>query len=169
MTKEAHVHYKRYKALYRHQEYALALEEANAAVAADPTFALGYISRGYALRRLGRRNEALAAVEQALGLAPDNPFALSVKGAVLGELGRSEEARETFERALAIAGEKHRAALHYDFACFWAGRGGADECREHIKTAVDLYPQYKVMAATDPDLTVFAETVWFQNLVAFAR
>jgi tetratricopeptide (TPR) repeat protein len=168
-TKEAQTHYWRYKVLYRNGEYSLALEEADAAVAADPSFALAYVSRGYVLRKLGRRDEALAAAGQALALAPDNPFGLSVKGAVLGELGRDEEAREAFERALAVAGEQDRPALHYDFACFWAGRGAADECREQLETAVALNPRFKIIAAADRDFDVFAKTAWFRNIVALTR
>lgn len=168
-TEEAQTHYWRYKVLYRNREYRLALGEADAAVAVDPSYALAHIGRGYALRRLGRLTDALAAVEQALIIAPDNPFALSVKGAVLGEMGCVEDGREAFTHALAVAAEPDRAVIHYDFACFLAGQGAGGECREQITIAVALNPRFKVIAANDPDLAVFAETAWFQSLVAFKR
>ena len=60
---------------------------------------------GEALRLLGRNEEALAALEQALALAPDDAYALGTKGQVLLALGRKDEALAMLERAAGLPSE----------------------------------------------------------------
>lgn len=52
--------------------------------------------------KLGRAEEALALLDEALGQEPGNAEALGHRAAALGELGRPQEALECLDRALAV-------------------------------------------------------------------
>ncbi|MCX8038260.1 MAG: tetratricopeptide repeat protein [Candidatus Sumerlaeia bacterium] len=56
-----------------------------------------------ALRRMGLRTQALAALRKSLALDPDKVFTLRALGQLCWELGRREEAVKYWERALEIA------------------------------------------------------------------
>jgi len=60
------------------------------------------IAAGYALRSQGRTDEALAALERALGYQPDNVALHADIAGMLGEAGRLDEAISWTERSLAI-------------------------------------------------------------------
>ena len=51
--------------------------------------------------KLGRADEALPLLQEALALEPENPEALGHCGTALAELGRKAEALAHFDRALA--------------------------------------------------------------------
>ncbi|MCB9899446.1 MAG: tetratricopeptide repeat protein [Planctomycetes bacterium] len=68
----------------------------------EKTRGAGLYQKAYILDTLGRRDEALAALEQADGLPFDDAYrALSLHGRFLQEDGRFAEAESLFERALA--------------------------------------------------------------------
>ena len=58
---------------------------------------------GYALRKLGRHQEAVETVGRALALAPDFVDALPNRSASLGDLRRRDEARADHDRAIKLA------------------------------------------------------------------
>ncbi len=60
------------------------------------------LRRGMSLHELGKREEALAAYEQALRLDPNNASVHECRGLVLGQLGRREEALAAYEQALRL-------------------------------------------------------------------
>ncbi|MFD9030623.1 tetratricopeptide repeat protein [Streptomyces sp. NPDC059567] len=71
------------------------------------------VGRSYALYDLGRCEEALAAVEQALERHPESAEARAYTAQLLGSLGRGEEALRLLEDGFALSGEvpELRAAL----------------------------------------------------------
>ena len=90
--------------------------------------------------RIGRREAALEAFDQALRLRPDDPQALSNRSVVLGELGRFAEALDSLDRAL---------ASRPDFPEAWSNRGNAlrgllrhDEALANYDRALALQPLY---------------------------
>lgn len=69
------------------------------AVSRDPTVALAHAGRGRELLTLGRAEEALASLDQALALAPDDAVTRYNRGNALVALGRRAEAVTAFEQA----------------------------------------------------------------------
>jgi tetratricopeptide (TPR) repeat protein len=65
----------------------------------DANFAGGYYNKGLTLKMLMRYEEALAAFDQAIRLAPNIPQAYHEKGTVLDTLGRPMEARQAYDMA----------------------------------------------------------------------
>lgn len=96
-------------------------------------------SRGVALRKLGRVDEALAAWDAALAIEPDDFAALSAKGAVFVEREDWPKAIETLQAA-ANAKADH-ADTHYNLALAILGQGGPDavaQAQKALETAHSL-------------------------------
>jgi len=100
--------------LSRYEEALKVLEGGFARQPQDTAPLLGL--RGEALRYLGRYQEALSDIEQALTLRPDNPFLLGWKGELLSLLGRYQEAIEVLQQAIALAPELDWVYAHLSSA-----------------------------------------------------
>jgi len=162
----AETHFLRARGYHRIGRFEEALAALDEAVAADPSFTRAHAARGHTLRRLGRLDEAMEVVVRVLSEEPANAIALATKGTLLQETGRPEEARAAFEHALTVVDEEDRSLIHYNFACFWATAGEAEECREHLARALKLDPAKKSVAAVDRDFARYADEEWFLNLTA---
>jgi len=79
------------------------LDAADHAIALQPDVPNGHVVRGFALRGLERLDEARAAFQEALRLAPGQPDALLGLGATAIERGDFGEAAQAFERLVATA------------------------------------------------------------------
>jgi tetratricopeptide (TPR) repeat protein len=79
-----------------------ALDLADKALALHHT-AQGYLVRARALRRLQRIDDALAAFDAAIELAPDSPEVYLERGWMLWSVKRYNEARPAFEKYLKLA------------------------------------------------------------------
>jgi serine/threonine-protein kinase len=73
---------------------------AQQALRLEPTLALSHVAQAWVLTNQGKREQALAAVEKALGLEPDNYFAALGKIIFLTQLRRFDEARSWGEALL---------------------------------------------------------------------
>ncbi|HEY7357366.1 MAG TPA: tetratricopeptide repeat protein, partial [Ktedonobacterales bacterium] len=71
-------------------------------IALDPQEGLAYNSKGAALEKLGRLDEALQAYEQAIVCNPQDGFAWRNKGNALKRLSRTAEAQEALQKASAL-------------------------------------------------------------------
>jgi len=67
---------------------------------------------GMALYTSGKPDEAAPALERALALDPDNPWALEYAGLIDMDRGRLAEAEARLTRALALAGRNPKTANH---------------------------------------------------------
>lgn len=113
-----------------------ALHHAERATEINPRFALGFISKSNALRRLGRTEEALEAGRQANRLEPDDPATLANLTALLADHARSLdtagqpehaarlriEAVEVGERAARLFPDDADAQLNFGLALIDADR-----------------------------------------------
>ena len=141
-----------------------AIEFADKALEADPTYLYAHVIKAAVLRGLGKPEETIIICDDVIAHDPSFALAYSIKGAALQSLGRLKEAEVAFEKARSI--EPTNALVHYNFACFWATEGYPDACREHLARALELEPAFKTRAAVDPDLALLRDEGWFQELVA---
>lgn len=162
----AETHFLRARGYHRTGRFEEALAALDEAVAADPSFKRAHTARAHLLRQLGRLDEAMEVVDRVLSEKPVNAVALATKGILLQEVGRQEEALAAFEHALNVVGEEDRSLIHYNFACYWATAGEAEECRQHLGRALELDPTKKSVAAVDPDFVKYADEEWFLKLTA---
>ena len=98
---EAQAQYDEAVALLQGGKYAEeALVRLNRAVEYDPTFGDAYILKSYVrLELLPQLDEALAAGQQAVKHAPDNPEAFYTLGLIHEQMGHHKEAEEAFMQA----------------------------------------------------------------------
>jgi tetratricopeptide (TPR) repeat protein len=92
------------------QDYEAALDFADNSLRLDASSADAHGARGNALLRLGRREDALGALQAAQRLNPRDPAILVNVANALTELGRHAQALEGLDRALAL--EPGLAAAH---------------------------------------------------------
>jgi tetratricopeptide (TPR) repeat protein len=94
----------------------LALADAEAALAVDPTSAVALRVRGEVHRRRGELADALTDLDRALELEPDSPQALLSRGEAYKDSDRPELALADLDRAIAVAPGPEayalRSALH---------------------------------------------------------
>ena len=79
-----------------------ALWEFQALLAGQPRHAAGRLGLALALMRLGRNEEALLALDEAVTLRPDFAAAFANRGVLLDRLGRPERALADYRHALAL-------------------------------------------------------------------
>jgi tetratricopeptide (TPR) repeat protein len=86
-----------------------ALELFDAILAEDESDVSAWNSRGVALRRLGRYEEAIASYNRAISIKPNYPEVWNNRGISLDNLGRYEEAIASYDRAISIKPDYHEA------------------------------------------------------------
>jgi tetratricopeptide (TPR) repeat protein len=109
-------------------------------VIADAATPVALRTRGWALYRLDREQEALADFDQAIDLAPDDQRALAYRGENYRWLGRYEEALADLTRAIDLNPEDGWATASRGETYRWLGR--YEEALADLTRAIDLDPQY---------------------------
>jgi tetratricopeptide (TPR) repeat protein len=116
-------------------QFQAALETYNAMPASDW---YSYANRAAVLSQLGQHDAALAAGEQALQLAPNEPAVLNNQCAILVELNRAADALPYCERA--VAGAPGIAAVRDSMSDVFAALGRCAEAEREIAEARRLDP-----------------------------
>jgi tetratricopeptide (TPR) repeat protein len=93
------------------------------------------------LMQKGRLDEAIAHLQKALEIDPDDVETQNALGYALLQMGRAEESFAHFQRALEI--EPNRvAAVHYNLGHALLQRGRVDEAVSHLQRALEIDPSY---------------------------
>ena len=109
------------------------------AVAAAPASVPARIFLAQALSGSGQAASALAALDEALRRAPNNPELLQATGALLLRTGDPTRAEVALEKALAL--DSTSVNLHVDLAALHRGRGDLRRARREVEAALRLDPQ----------------------------
>lgn len=126
---------------------ALAQGDAEAADAA-PLAALSAIDRARALVRLGRGEEALAALDTATTLAPERAEGWLLKATLLRRIDQLSDAQTAIERAALLTPGDPEIGLEAGVIAVLAGR--EDAARQSWQSVIDLAPE-SLTAATARD------------------
>jgi type IV pilus assembly protein PilF len=119
-----------------------ALNSADAAVKADPSYMPGHLMRAQVLQLLKLNYEAEASFKQALSLAPKNPEANNNYGWFLCSTDRATEALPYFEKALAdpLYTTPQTALANWGMCAAKLGR--REEANEHYLAALRIAPNF---------------------------
>jgi len=99
-----------------------------------------YNNLGCAFQRVGRFDDAVKELNQALQLRPDYPEVQCNLGNVLSEVGRVDEAMAHWEKAVQLKPDYARA--HYNLGLGLAQSGRLPEAISHWEQAVQFNPNY---------------------------
>jgi tetratricopeptide (TPR) repeat protein len=118
--------------LIEHQRgnHAAAVRQIDAALKVNPNLAEAHNSRGNALKKMKRLDEALADYDQAIALKPTYAKALYNRGGALHELNRLDDALLSYDKAI---------ALNPDYADAFNARGNVLKEMAHLKEALASY------------------------------
>jgi len=94
--------------------------------------------KGVALRKLGRNEEAVCALEKALSLNPESADAWRNHAVALNQLDRGADALKSCQKALAIDPDNPRTWIVRGFALHILGR--FEEAVESYARAIELNP-----------------------------
>jgi len=126
--------------LYNRGEVSQALELAQAQIR-DPAFGaeMAHLA-GACSHQLGDSEAALAALTQAIRLAPDNPTYLNTYGVVLRKHKRAEEAVRSYQRALLL--QPQFPDCHYNCGNALQDLDRDSEARHHYALCVQQNPNH---------------------------
>jgi predicted TPR repeat methyltransferase len=112
------------------KRYADAEQHLSAAVAVEPRLTQGWIQLSVAIYNLGRGNEAIACLDRAIGLNPDDIESLTNRAVMLFEMGRIPQAQASCETAL---------AFKPDFVPALINRGNVYSAQKQYEQALSAY------------------------------
>lgn len=103
---------------------------------ADPAHERGHMNLGWALFFLGRHDEALASMREAMRISPDKSQWVAQYGEALGLAGRTAEAREQLARLEAMSRERYVSPYH--FVYLYVGLGEHDRALDALERAYEV-------------------------------
>jgi Tfp pilus assembly protein PilF len=108
------------------------------ATQAAPDDVAAWEALGYVLRTVNQHDEALAAYEKALALAPEREVALTEAATTARDLGRAKDAIGFWRRAIAV--NPRRWHYHYQLGLLLVGQGLTTEALDECAKALRLNP-----------------------------
>ncbi|MBL8517715.1 MAG: type IV pilus biogenesis/stability protein PilW [Betaproteobacteria bacterium] len=138
---------------YQRRNFAIAIEEAESALKAIPTYSPAHMMLGLIYMEIGDDGKARTSFEQALRLAPNDPDVLNNFGWFLCQRGDARRAMPMFQQALRVPlySTPQRALLN---AGICAGKlGNVADAEQYLRQALQLQPQLQLALAQLADIT----------------
>lgn len=126
-------------------------------------FEAGFLT-GEALRSLGRCREAIAHLEAAAALRPDDIGVAVALGWCYKRTHKLAQAIDSLDRA-----RRHNpreALLRYNLACYWSLAGNAAQALSELAAALDLQPEFRKRIADESDFDSLRGLPEFERLTA---
>ncbi|MBZ0267330.1 tetratricopeptide repeat protein [bacterium] len=111
---------------------------------ANPQWASGYNTLGYAYKGVGRNDEAAVAFRRAIEIEPDNPNGYDSYGELLLRMGRFEDAIASYERVLEL--EPLFPSAHMGIASGLLHLERHEEARARLRRIDDVAPHDGIRA-----------------------
>jgi TolB-like protein/tetratricopeptide (TPR) repeat protein len=159
----AHVAWHHYMA----RDFAEALAQAERVVGMEPAFHWGHCFSGWALERLGRGAEAVAALREALRCSSNSPVMLAGLGHALAVLQDRRQALEVAAELQRLRGD--RGLFAYEIGVIRAGLAERDRAFEWLGRAVAERSGWIAYLRVDPRLDALRADPRFEPLAAGAR
>jgi len=126
--------------LFNQQRYMEAELLARSMTESFPRFGFGWKVLGAASNQLGRSADALAALQKAAALLPDDEEVQYNLGSTLHNLGRLDEAATGYRRALAL--KPNYVEAHNNLGNILKDMGRLDEAAASYRRALQIRPDY---------------------------
>jgi tetratricopeptide (TPR) repeat protein len=125
------------------------------------TTAWPYIYQGWAYTGLG--NQALADLNKAAQLNPNNPYVYQMRAWAHNVLGNKQKALEDFDRSLSLA--PNNSWTHWNIAVYYALSGEKEKSLAALRSAIRINGTLKQRAKTDKNFQSLWNDVDFKKLV----
>ena len=158
----AHVAWHHYLA----KDFASALAQAERVVRMEPSFHWGHFFAGWALERLGRGAEAVAALKEAVRCSSNSPVMLAGLGHALAVLQDRREAKRIAENLDRLRGDK--GLFGYEIGIIHAALGDHDRAFKWLTRAVQERSGWIAYVRVDPRLEPLRVDPRFDRLFAEA-
>jgi adenylate cyclase len=159
----AHVAWHHYMA----RSYAEALAQAEQVLRMEPRFHWGYFFAGWALERLGRASEAVAALKDAVRCSSENPVMLAGLGQAFAANHDRRDALRVVRDLERLRGDKGLFA--YEIGVIHATLGENDDAFTWLTRAVHERSGWVAYLRIDPRLEALHQDPGFNQLRAQAR
>ena len=156
----AHVAWHHYMA----RDFANALAQSERVVRLEPAFHWGYYFAGWALERLGRAAEAIAALQDAVRYSSNSPVMLAALGHALAALQDRREATRIAKDLVRLRGDK--GLFSYELGLIHAALGDNDDAFKWFTRAVQERSGWIAYLRVDPRLDALHADRRFDNLLA---
>ena len=150
--------------LFFERQYAPSLEYARGALESDPGYEIAYAVRGWDLTQLGRYDEAIAALQQALELAPENSLYVATLGRAYVLAGRSADAEGSLRRLEALSKSKVVGASMR--AIIYTAMGDKDNAFRWLNTAMKQEDGFLLWMKVTPEFDALRPDVRFEKLLS---
>lgn len=132
----------------------------------DPGTFIGRASQleGYALRALGRYEDAIAPLTAAAARTPNDIHVWLALGWCYKRIHRLDLAIEALEQALEASPDE--AVIHYNLSCYWSLAGNKERTLEYLSRALELEPDYRDMIPSETDFDPLRSDPDFRSLAA---
>lgn len=148
---------------YMAREFDEALAQSEHVIRMEPTFHWGHFFAGWALERLGRKDEAITALREAARCSSNSPVMLAGLGHTLGVAQDRRGALKIVEQLKELRGRKGLFA--YEIGIVHAVLGDLDEAFKWLSRAVQERSGWIAYLLVDPRLDPFRGEPRFKSLV----
>lgn len=138
-------------------DFAAAEPELRRAVEVDPAFGRGWTVLAMTTLELGRAEDALAAAERSLALAPTEVEALRVRFESLSKLGRAEEAEIALDTLAEHDASPALAPILFNAGALAANADEPERARRRLAQALERNPQLWQAHAAIAELEIRAQ------------
>ena len=118
------------------QNYAKSIEHLSQAIKVDPGFSLALKSRGAALLRLDKFQDAISDFTKVIEMDPENARAFHLRGLAFEKFGGNDKALDDFNRAIAL--NPSYGAAYHSRALLHTKMGNTDMATEDIQMVAHL-------------------------------
>jgi Flp pilus assembly protein TadD len=125
-------------------------------------FEASYLT-GEALRELGQYREALASLEIAARLRPNNVHVAIAQGWCYKRTHRLAQAIDALDRARRFHPDD--PMIRYNLACYWSLAGDLERCLEQLATALERQPKLRALIPDESDFDPVRNHPGFARLV----
>ena len=120
--------------------------------------------QGLACRAMERHDDAIAPLQEAAEMDPENTHVWLTLGWCYKRIGRLQLAIEALNEALVI--DPRQAIVHYNLACYWSLSEQSELALEHLGIAFELDSDYRELAAQESDFDTIRDHPCFQELTS---
>ena len=125
-------------------------------------FEASYLT-GEALRELGQFREAIASLEVAARLRPDNVLVAIAQGWCYKRTHRLAQAVDALERVRRVRPDD--PMIRYNLACYWCLAGDPERGLEQLSAALELEPTLRTLIASETDFDGVRHLPEFERIV----